>query len=241
MIPNAALSELLGRVNAQSGATVYVTNYELSTWSDDLVAAMKITGLITKATPATSTLCTGCEHECIMPVHILSDKAAFVICDKRHDINRVLIPVNRLERWQTSGASIANLLARLFDLPLYDIHQSHHTQWTIGLLKSTKHASYLTLIFERTLMLSLAGYKVELTDVLIFDDGKITIDRHRLMRLVDKPIAGAGDAETAAQRRNRLQTQVDQLRSKNVRGFLKITAEREGISVSRLKQILAGE
>src|SRR3990167_9205563 len=104
MIPNAALSELLGRVNAQSGATVYVTNYELSKWSDDLVAAMKITGLITKSTPATSTLCTGCEHECIMPVHILSDKAAFVICEKLHDINRVLIPVNRLERWQPSGA-----------------------------------------------------------------------------------------------------------------------------------------
>ena len=241
MIPNAALRELLGRVNAQSGTTVYVNDYELDTWSDDLVAAMKLTGLITKSSPATSTLCIGCERECIMPVHILSDKAAFVICDKRHDINRVLIPVNRLERWQTSGASIANLLAQLLDLPSYDVHQSHHTQWTIGLLKSTKHASYLTLIFERTFMLSLAGYKVELTDVLIFDDGKITIDRRRLMRLVDKPIAGAGDQETAAQRRNRLQKQVDQLKSKNIKGFLKITAESEGISVSRLKQILTGQ
>ena len=67
------------------------------------------------------------------------------------------------------------------------------------------------------------------------------MDRRALTRLVDQPIAGGGDQESAAQRRERLQKRVDAERAKGNRAFNKTVAEEEGINVSRLKQILAGK
>ena len=40
----------------------------------------------------------------------------FIVCDKRSDINRVAVPISRLEQWQASGIAITDLtswLARL--------------------------------------------------------------------------------------------------------------------------------
>jgi type III secretory pathway component EscV len=56
---------------------------------------------------------------------------------------------------------------------------------------------------------------------------------------VDHPAAGAGDAESAAQRRERLKKRVQLVRARGAMAFLKTIAEAEGVSVSRLKQILA--
>jgi hypothetical protein len=56
--------------------------------------------------------------------------------------------------------------------------------------------------------------------------------------LVDKPVAGAGDIESAAQRRARLAKLVREERAKGNRAFLKTVAAKEGISISRLKQLL---
>ena len=57
-------------------------------------------------------------------------------------------------------------------------------------------------------------------------------------RALDQPIAGAGDTESPAQRRERLKKRVQEVKARGTRGFLKVVAQEEGISVSRLKQIL---
>ena len=235
--------EVLERISSQGGAKIFITEHELLAWSNDIVSAMKVCGLITKAPPAASTVCSGCERECIMPVDVLTDHAqaphAFITCDKRQDINRVSVAISCLEQWQTSGGKIANLVASLLNLESYGVSQSHSTKWEIGLLRGAKHASYLTLLIEEKLKLSLAGHIIALPDVLSFVNSTFQIDRRRLNDLVDHPIAGAGDKETAQQRRERLQERVNQLKAQNVNAFLKTTAKEEGISVSRLKQILA--
>lgn len=108
MTPEAALVELLERVRARHGASVTISHHELSAWPSAAVAAMKLKGLLTKAQPATSAVCPGCERECVMRVHVLTDKARepapFIVCDKRSDINRVAIPVSCLEQWPLSDA-----------------------------------------------------------------------------------------------------------------------------------------
>lgn len=234
---------MLERISAQGGAKILITEQELCAWPNDVVRAMKTCGLITKAPPAVSAVCPGCERECIMPVDVLIDKTqvphAFITCDKRHDINRVPVVISYLEQWQTSGGDIANLIASLLDLESYGVSQPHVCKWDIGLLRGTKHASYLTLLIEEKLKLSLAGHIIALTNVLSFVDSTFKIDRRRLNDLVDHPIAGAGDEEVAQQRRERLQKRVNQLKAQNVKAFLITTAKEEGISVSRLKQILA--
>ncbi len=241
MMPEAVLVELLDRIGAHRGAAVVISAQELGAWPGAAVAAMQSQGLLTRGRPATSAVCPGCERECVMPVHVLIDTArgpeAFIVCDKRSDINRVPVPVARLEQWQASGDSVASLLAGLLGL-----HRSGSgtdaARWEVGMLKGTKHSSHLVLIADGKLTLSLAGHSVPVADVLALEGNAFQVDRRSLTRLVDQPVAGAGDVESAAQRRERVKKRVAVLKAKGVKGFLKTVAAEEGISVSRVKQLL---
>jgi hypothetical protein len=99
MTPEAALIELLGRVGAHNGAPVFVSAEELDHWPAAAITAMKGQGLLSRARPAASAICPGCERECAMPVHtVLAGSvvhASFIVCDKRSDINRVPVPAGR--------------------------------------------------------------------------------------------------------------------------------------------------
>ena len=245
MTPEAALVELLERVGARHGAVAIVSDHELNAWPSAAVAAMKSQGLLTKARPASSAICPGCERECAMPVHVLTDKArepaAFIVCDKRSDINRVAVPVSCLERWQASGDSIATMLSGLLGLHRSGASGTDATRWEVGMLKGAKHSSHLVLVADSKLTLTLAGHSVPLADVLMLEDDAFKVDRRLLTRLVDQPVAGAGDVESATHRRERLKKRVQAVKNKGVKAFLKTVAEEEGITVSRLKQLLREE
>ena len=245
MTPQVALVELLGRVGARRGAAVTVSDHELSEWPSAAVATMKSHGLLTKTRPATSAVCPGCERECVMPVHILPDGArgpeAFAICDKRSDINRVTVPVSRLEQWQASGDSIAALLSDLLGVHRSGTNGTAAARWEVGMLKGTKHSSHLVLVADGQLTVSLAGHSIALSDVLTLEGNAFQVDRRALSRLADQPVAGAGDLESAAKRRERLRKRVQTVKAKGVKAFLKTVAEEEGITVSRLKQLLREE
>lgn len=241
MTPEAALLEVLACVGARHGAAVLISEHELSEWPNAAVAAMKSQRLIAKARPASSAVCPGCERECVMRVHTLPHPtvpAAFIVCDKRSDINRVAVPINRLEQWQASGASIADLLASLLGLRRSGSSGTENARWEIGMLKSAKHSSHLVLSADGNLTLGLAGHVIALNDVLSLEGNAFKVDKRTLIRLMDQPVAGAGDTESAAQRRERLKKRVRTLKAQGVKAFLKVVAEEEGISVSRLKQLL---
>ena len=245
MTPEDALIELLDRVAALQGAPALLNADELSQWPGDAVAAMKAQRLITRARPASSAVCPGCEEQCVMAVHTIpapsGDPALIIVCDKRDDISRVPVPVARLEQWQASADSIADLLASLLSLQRSSMGSSSEGRWEIGAYRGAKHASHLVLLAGDNLTLTLAGHSIALAEVLAIDGDTIKLDKRRLARLVDQPIAGAGDVESAAQRRERLKKRVNELTAKGVKAFLKTLAEEEGISVSRLKQLLKGK
>ena len=245
MMPQAVLTELLDRIAESQGAPVLISADELADWPAEAVAALQSQGVITRARPAASAVCPGCERECVMPVYTPLGAAqasgAFIVCDKRSDINRVSVPLDRLEQWQVSGDSIAAMLAALLGL-----HRSGHDdassgRWEVGLLKGAKHSSHVVMRTGNGLTLELAGHSVALTEVLTLENGAFSVDKRALTRLVDQPVAGAGDVESAAQRRERLKKRVQALKVKGVRAFLKTVAEEEGISVSRLKQLLKND
>lgn len=242
MTPEAALLELLARVGARDGAPALFSDHELSAWPGAAVAAMKSQGLLKKASPARSAICPGCERECAMPVHVISNKGhktdAFIVCDRRSDINRVAVPLSLLEQWQASGDSIAAVLTHLLKLPVPGANGTDAARWDIGLLKGGKHSSHVALVADGTLSLSLAGHSIALAEVLTLDGASLQIDRQRLIRLADRPVAGAGDVESAAKRRERLRKRVESLKRSGVSAFLKTVAEEEGISVTRVKQLL---
>lgn len=157
MTPEHALREVLERVGAARGAVVRFSEQELILWPIASVAAMKKQRLLTKAYPATSAICPGCERQCVMPVHTLRDimrvPEAFIVCDKRNDINRVAVPVSCLEQWQASGAAIAGLLADLLGLRSSGSYGADAARWEVGRFKGAKHASHLVLLADGRLAL----------------------------------------------------------------------------------------
>ncbi len=106
------------------------------------------------------------------------------------------------------------------------------------MFKGAKHSSHLLLSADGQLTLNLAGHSIDLADILTFESCGFKLDKRVLVRLVDKPIAGAGDAESAELRREKLIKRVQAEKNKGNRAFLKSVAEEEGFSVSRLKQIV---
>jgi len=242
MTPLDAILELLARMGASNGAAVLVSEEELSHWPVAAIGAMKSQKLLVKARPAASAVCPGCEEECVMPVHTLTHEtrgtASFIVCDKRSDTNRVAVPISRLEQWQASGTSIADLLAGLLGLRRPDTGDTSTGRWEIGMFKGAKRSSHLVLLADGRLTLSLAGHSIALADILALESNGFKLDKRTLIRLVDKPVAGAGDAESAAQRRERLKKRVQAEKTKGNKAFLKAVSEDEGISVSRLKQLL---
>jgi len=242
MTPQSVLTELLDRIAASNGAPVLVGADERADWPAEAVAALQSQGVMTKVRPAVSTVCPGCERECVMPVYTLTGAGhaagAFIVCDKRSDINRVPVPLDRLEQWQVSGDSIAGMLAALLGLHRSGQDDPSSGRWEVGLLKGAKHSSHVVMRAGNGLTLDLAGHSIVLTEVLALENGALSVDKRALTRLVDQPVAGAGDVESAVQRRERLKKRVQTLKAKGVRAFLKTVAEEEGISVSRLKQLL---
>ncbi len=242
MTPYAALRELLARAGASKSAAVLISEEELDNWPSAVVAAMKAKKLLVKTRPAVSAVCPGCEQECVMPVHTPLDGSRtprpFIVCDKRSDINRVGVPIGRLEQWQASGTLIADLIVGLLGLPRPDSNDSSAGRWEIGVFKGAKYSSHLVLLADGRLTLNLAGHSIELAEVLTPESNGFKLDKGRLVRLVDRPVAGAGDPESAVERRARLKKRVQAEKAKGTKAFLKTVAEAEHISVSRLKQLL---
>ncbi len=171
-----------------------------------------------------------------MPVHAIpvssGEPSLFIVCDKRDDISRVPVPDTRLEQWQVSGDTVAGLLTELLGLQRSRPGKSSPGRWEVGLLRGTKHASHLVLLAGDRLTLTLAGHSIALDEVLSLKDGCFKVDKRRLVRLVDQPVAGAGDTESAEQRRERIKKRINELKAKGVKAFLKTVAEEEGVSTS---------
>lgn len=239
------LFELMERISSQHGAVVFISNQELKEWPSDTLETFKSQRLLTKARPAQSAVCSGCERDCVMPVHILTDQRgesrATIVCDKRSDMNRVDVPIDRIEQWQASADSIADLLAKLLSLNRSSSHSVVPDRWEIGVFKGTKHSGHLVLNAGDQLELTLAGHIIPLTEMLSFDGQCFKVDKRKFTKLVDQPAQGGGDVESAVQRRERLKKREKELRAKGVKAFLKTIADEEGISISRVKQLLQNE
>jgi len=243
MRPEDALIELLDRVAALHGTSALIKTDELDLWPGEAVATMKTQKLITKSRPASSVVCPGCEEECVMPVHTVTassdNPSLFIVCDKRDDIGRVPVAVGLLEQWHASGDSIADLIADLLGLQRSGMGSSSGGRWEIGVFRGAKHSSHIILSAgDNKFTLVLAGYSIALQEILTIDGEVLKIDKRKLSRLVDNPSAGAGGAESAEQRGQRLKKRVREVKDSGERAFMKFVAEEEGITVGRLQQIL---
>lgn len=190
MTPLAALIELLGRVGASQGAAVLVNDDELSLWPSAAVAAMKTQRLLTKARPASSAMCPGCERDCVMPVHVLPAEgnrptSAFVVCDKRSNINRVAIPLTKLTQWQCSADAVCGFVAISLALRRSDKHTTSAGLFEIGIATGDKRSQMLCLQANGLLLLVAGGNSLPLADLVGYRDGAYSLDGAMIRQLVD--------------------------------------------------------
>jgi hypothetical protein len=189
MSPIDAMLELLGRVDACRGAPVLVNDEELLQWPGTAVKAMKSQKLLTKARPASSAICQGCERECVMPVHNLASAAgapaSFVVCDKRFDINRVAIPAERLTQWQCNAELICEFVTTSIGLRRRARQTGGAGRWEIGIAFGEKRGQMLRLEVSDTLALVAGNNMVPFAEVIQFQDGEYALDKAMVRRLVD--------------------------------------------------------
>lgn len=189
MMPEAVLVELLDRIGAHQGGAVVISAQELGAWPGAAVAAMKSQGLLTRARPATSAVCSGCEHECVMPVHVLTDTAhgpeAFIVCDKCSDINRVPVPVARLEQWQSDAATIAQFIATDRSLRFNGTHADNDGLLQIGMAVGEKRTQMLCLRCDGDPALVAGSSAIPLAEAIQFQGGRYTLDPILVRQVVD--------------------------------------------------------
>jgi hypothetical protein len=188
MKPVDVLIELLDRVGANQGAAVLVTDDELRQWPPEAVKAMKSQRLVTRARPASSAICPGCEQQCVMPVHTpptaAGSKASFIVCDKRSDINRVPVSDNLIQ-WQCNAEFVCGFIAAKLGLRRSERQTANTDPWEIGIASGNKRRQMLCLQADGGLTLVVGGNKVPLAELITFGDGQYSLDGDIIRQMVD--------------------------------------------------------
>lgn len=197
MRPETVLIELVDRVGASPDQAVRINSRELAGWPDDSVAALKTQRLIRKTRPATSTVCPGCEQQCVMPVHTVVSLSrpstgqtgrsnSFIVCDKRDDINRVPVEMDRLNRWLCSTASLSDFVAECLRLRPRRNRIRRAGLLQIGMAAGENRRQMLCLrTHEEEVELVAGSGAIALADALRFRNGRFSLERTLVRQLVD--------------------------------------------------------
>jgi len=183
------LVELLDRVGANQGTAVLVDNDELHKWPRKAVEALQSQKLIVRARPASSTVCPGCERECVMPVHTVRDEknntASFIACDKRSDTNRILVSPSRLIQWQCNADLVCGFIATILGLRRNDRQAPNANLWEIGMFTGNKRSQMLCLQANGGFALIAGNNRIPLVESIEFHNGLYSLDTKLIRQLVD--------------------------------------------------------
>ena len=190
MTPQAAMIELLERLGTSSAKAVFINEEELTGWPVEAVAAFKTQKLLIKAKPAKSTICPGCERECVMPVHIIPAKEnlparAFISCDTRSDISRVTVFIAKLNQWQCTIDSVREFVVSSLKLRQSNQHTDKPNLINIGIGKGNKRSQMLGLEVGGSLSLIAGNSRLPLIELIEYYDGTYFLDVAMIRQLVD--------------------------------------------------------
>ena len=189
MTPQDALIELLARVGAAHGESLFVSDAEVRQWPVAAVTALKSQKLLAKARPALSAVCPGCERECVMPVKTLTGNngatASFVVCDNRNDINRVPVTTDFLTQWRCNAETVCGFLAKSLGIRRSEQRSDTAGLWTIGMARGEKRTQMLCLRADGELDLVTGNTAMPLAELVDFGDGKYSVDVAMIRQLVD--------------------------------------------------------
>jgi hypothetical protein len=187
--PEAAFVALVDRVGATFPRTAYFSEAELGAWPDEAVSALRAQNLLSKARPASSTVCPGCEQQCMMPVEVLSDAVhrgdPFVVCDKRSDIGRVAIDPGQLRQWKSDGQALGAFVASCLGMSRTATASEVAGLVNVGVASGDRRAQMIALRPAAEPVLVVASSRLPLADLIEFDEGAYGLDVTTIRRLID--------------------------------------------------------
>ena len=181
--PEAVLRDLGARVCVFPRQGVRIDSRELARWPGEAVSALKSQKLLRRAQPARGTVCPGCGMQCAMPVERgPRPSMPWVVCDKRGDINRVPVAVDRLAQWRTSADILGRAVAGGLSIHWRGLQAEEGRAMEIGLAPAGNRRRMLKLRFEGELALAAGSSALPLPEVLRFGEGGYRMDDTRIRR-----------------------------------------------------------
>jgi len=186
--PLQIVLERVGSADPVKGAFFFWD--EVNSWPEDMLALLKENGLLKQAQRMNTIMCDGCEESCNMPVVIYPAQdnrpaRAFVECDKRDDIGRVRVNVDRITQWRCTIDAVCGFIASSLVLRRSDNKIAVADLWEIGLAKGLKRSQMLCLQASGALVLVAGGNTLPLIDLIEYRDGAYSLDRFLVRQLVD--------------------------------------------------------
>jgi hypothetical protein len=110
------LQKILKRFDSHHKDALTLSNNDIYKWPKDTFKALRKQGIIKPGTPAKDLKCSNCEEYCMMPVTVRPPDTsgrvrAYISCNKREDIGRILVDPAALQRWQLDSRNFAKALA----------------------------------------------------------------------------------------------------------------------------------
>jgi len=117
--PDDVLRQILRRLDEAEPEVLLFRGDELCEWQKALLESLIRSGLVKRASPAKVAECTGCEENCLMPVHVFPAEEnrparIFISCDKRDDVGRIPVADSQLQQFEVDPKKIVEQLSKSF-------------------------------------------------------------------------------------------------------------------------------
>lgn len=129
------------------------------------------------------------------------DSESFIVCDKRSDINRVVVDRIQMQQWKLTGMQVARLFAQLMGFSEHLKLNSDTNRIRLGMLKSKKGRRCLSLNVK-SIELELNTYSFPVEDVLYLEESGFAIDMNIIHKAASKtPQSVASKYQSSSKKR----------------------------------------
>ncbi len=184
------LQELIQVVSSKGDGTI--SWEQVRQWPESTIEIFQDAGWIKPKSPAKRVVCSGCDENCFMPVHVyppVQDRSAkaFVACEKFDYMGRISISLDCLQQWQITENQVAGWIASELGLRGKPKRDNEGSNILIGDVQGKKKTGPLELSCTEPASLKASGHSLSLIEVIYLKDNKLQIDQAAIINLIDRP------------------------------------------------------
>jgi hypothetical protein len=169
-----------------------------------------------------------------MPVHTVSagtgKAASFIVCDKRDDINRVLVSAERLRQWRCGVEAVGAFVAQSLGLRTDSQRKADAGLWELGIVTGKKRSQMVCLKANEALELMAGQNAVPLAELVRFGAEGYSLDCEAIRQLVDAASTGDSRYTPSSTRREARKLDTQALHERWRKEYRALKQRRPGMS-----------